>query len=347
MNPSVTFRFAGIVCITWFVFATTYGQKLLIEPGYPSGYAREKENARRRVQDAGPDTALIPAGMTPLTGLTPIDFNTVFMVGDATPNGWNIENATELIKNQSDPWEFNYTGILKVGDVKFPVNRNKFWGQDFFLKSSDHLMFLGKTPDSKWSITEETVYQLKMNIKTLAISITKVDVAITGMVAAGQANCYNATQTITVAGGGTAFMVENGGNAILIAGQNIIFMPGTHVFQNGYLQGYISDTYCGQISAPVTSLDTLEDTPPEISTACAFKIYPNPSYGCFNLELSPEPNNQPIKIACYNHLGYLVIEKEIHAGMKHEISLKDQPSGMYLLRVNQNGNIGVRKILKH
>lgn len=119
------------------------------------------------------DTTLLRIHINPMAEPTAIDFNTVFLVGDATPNGWSVDNSTELVKNAANPWEFRYTGLLKVGEFKFPVNRNMNWGQDFFLKVSDVLMFLGKTPDTKWNITEEANYQIIMNIKSLAISITK------------------------------------------------------------------------------------------------------------------------------------------------------------------------------
>jgi hypothetical protein len=65
----------------------------------------------------------------------------------------------------------------------------------------------------------------------------------------GSTNCYDATQTITIAGNGTEFNVQDGASATLIAGQQIIFMPGTKVFQGGYLHGYITNTgqYCESV----------------------------------------------------------------------------------------------------
>ena len=51
--------------------------------------------------------------------------------------------------------------------------------------------------------------------------------------------CFDASQTITLAANGTTFSVAAGGNATLIAGQNIIFYPGAAVLQNGYLLGQI------------------------------------------------------------------------------------------------------------
>lgn len=120
------------------------------------------------------DTTLLTISIEAMTETTPINFNTMFMVGDATPNGWDIGTSTELVKSATNPNEFSYTGNLNVGDLKFPVNINWGWGQDMFMKTSDILMFLGKTPDdSKWHISEAGNYVVTMNTSTLAISIVK------------------------------------------------------------------------------------------------------------------------------------------------------------------------------
>jgi hypothetical protein len=72
---------------------------------------------------------------------------------------------------------------------------------------------------------------------------------------AGQ-QCFSATQTITVAGNGSTFTVENGGSVTLIAGSNIICLPGVKVVPGGYLHGYITqnNTYCGGVSPPIVAL---------------------------------------------------------------------------------------------
>jgi hypothetical protein len=70
------------------------------------------------------------------------------------------------------------------------------------------------------------------------------------VVAAGQTQCYNALQTITVAGGGSAFQVQAGGSATFIAGSKIRFLPGTKVFSGGYMHGYITTN--GQYCIPAT-----------------------------------------------------------------------------------------------
>jgi len=119
------------------------------------------------------DTLNLTISITPMDETEKIEFNTVFMVGDATPNGWTITDATQLFKSTTNPFEFTYTGALTVGEFKFPVNRNSGWSQDFFMKVSDTEMVLQNSPDSKWSITEAGNYTIDINTQTLAISIQK------------------------------------------------------------------------------------------------------------------------------------------------------------------------------
>lgn len=119
------------------------------------------------------DTSALTLSMTPMAETIPISFNTIFMVGDATPNGWDLGRATELVKTIGNPFEFSFTGHLAVGEFKFPVNRNWGWNQDFFIKVSDTQMQLVSGGDVKWNITEATNYKVILNINTLVINIQK------------------------------------------------------------------------------------------------------------------------------------------------------------------------------
>lgn len=117
------------------------------------------------------DTAALTLSMTPMTETNPIPFNTLFMVGGATPNGWDLGKATQLVRNPSNPFEFSYTGPMATGEFKFPINRDWGWGQDFFMKVSDTQMVLQNSPDSKWTIATAGNYTITLNVSTLAISI--------------------------------------------------------------------------------------------------------------------------------------------------------------------------------
>jgi len=70
------------------------------------------------------------------------------------------------------------------------------------------------------------------------------------VVTSGQTPCYNALETITVAGGVDTFQVLAGGSATFIAGLKIRYLPGTKVFSGGYLRGYITTN--GQYCVPTT-----------------------------------------------------------------------------------------------
>lgn len=112
--------------------------------------------------------------------ITPPAPDSLFMVGDATPNGWNIEQATELSKNPDNPNQFIYEGPMSPGDFKFPVNRNSDWAQDMYMRDtliegSFYHHIGGEADDNKWTIAADQAgsYKIVLDFKTLAITITK------------------------------------------------------------------------------------------------------------------------------------------------------------------------------
>lgn len=117
------------------------------------------------------DTTNLTISIVAMTEPTPITFNTLFMVGDATPNGWTITDATELTRSAVNPFEFRYSGAMNVGEFKLPVNRFQNWGQECFMMASNTLMVLQAAPDSKWTIASAGNYEIVANTQTLAISI--------------------------------------------------------------------------------------------------------------------------------------------------------------------------------
>ncbi|AFD05883.1 SusF/SusE family outer membrane protein [Solitalea canadensis] len=104
----------------------------------------------------------------------------VWMVGDATPTGWNIDNPTELTRDAADPNVFSYTGWMNVGEFKLPVETGD-WGGDFFMPEvngagpgSTRMKFVPNgAPDFKWKITAEGNYKITINQLLETISIQK------------------------------------------------------------------------------------------------------------------------------------------------------------------------------
>ncbi len=104
--------------------------------------------------------------------------DSLFIVGSASPNGWDIANAIELTKNPDNPQQFIYEGPLGPGEFKFPVNRQTDWGQDMYMKDtvmegSFYLHIGGQPDDNKWEIGEEEggTYRLILDFNTWTINI--------------------------------------------------------------------------------------------------------------------------------------------------------------------------------
>ncbi|HPK45798.1 MAG TPA: hypothetical protein PLV62_12515, partial [Spirochaetota bacterium] len=64
------------------------------------------------------------------------------------------------------------------------------------------------------------------------------------VIESGQDICFDASNTLTVAGGGNTFVVQDGGNVNLIAGKHIHMLEGTSVHSGAYLHAFISNDYC-------------------------------------------------------------------------------------------------------
>jgi starch-binding outer membrane protein SusE/F len=105
----------------------------------------------------------------------------LWIVGDATPNGWNIDNPTEMQAHPEDPYVFTYTGPLSVGEFKIPVRRGD-WGADYFMPAIPHpplestyVRFVpGGQPDNKWHIAEPGTYRVTLNQLYETILIEKL-----------------------------------------------------------------------------------------------------------------------------------------------------------------------------
>lgn len=106
----------------------------------------------------------------------------LYMVGDATPNGWDIGNAMQMIQDESNPLLYKYDGVLVPGEFKFPVNRNTDWGQDMWERdttvadsSKAYLHHGGDSDDNKWKINIAGWYTVRLNLADSTISYKRLD----------------------------------------------------------------------------------------------------------------------------------------------------------------------------
>jgi len=170
----------------------------------------------------------------------------------------------------------------------------------------------------------------------------------------GNTFCFNATQTIIVAGGETTVTVDPGASITLIAGQNIQLRSGTTVLQGGNLQAYITQTesYCSSMPESMVHARALEENEEMIIVSApghieGFSLFPNPTSGNFTLELREEPKDSPVIVTIYNSMGTQISTETIFFGKQHKLSLSGQPSGIYLVCVMLQNEVGCGKILRN
>ncbi|MEI6435813.1 MAG: GEVED domain-containing protein, partial [Bacteroidota bacterium] len=164
----------------------------------------------------------------------------------------------------------------------------------------------------------------------------------------GTDTCFNALQTIVVAGIGTNFVVEDGGSAMMVAGQKISFLEGSNVISGGYLHGYITtdSVFCGGMQA---SLATVKSGIAEFSfnsSESLFRVYPNPTTGDFTLEILDDIGYVKASVDIFNVRGEMVFKSDVSGQTAYELSLSGQPVGMYLVRIVVGGKSESARIIK-
>ena len=106
----------------------------------------------------------------------PIKVETLFMVGEAAPNGWDLNNATELTKESE--YVFSYTGALKVGEVKFCEIKD--WGAKFVRPEvaneaitktgvANNKIVYTAGPDDKWKVQDAGQYKITLDLQKYTI----------------------------------------------------------------------------------------------------------------------------------------------------------------------------------
>lgn len=117
-----------------------------------------------------------------IEGELPIKANAVYMVGDATPAGWDIGNPTPLTKQSQ--YIFVYEGPLNVGEMKACTQAGD-WGVPFLRPTfggckissggvENAAIVYANDPDDKWSITEAGQYRLTFDLQNYTLKAEKL-----------------------------------------------------------------------------------------------------------------------------------------------------------------------------
>lgn len=121
----------------------------------------------------------------------------IWLVGDATPNGWDLGNATAMQATDS-PYIFTWTGQLNAGEMKFSCDKQSDWNGAWFLcgngndvaptGTTEPMLFVDKSSDDfkaqyldtdiggvdhKWKITQSGTYTITLNQLEETVTIVK------------------------------------------------------------------------------------------------------------------------------------------------------------------------------
>ena len=123
-------------------------------------------------------------------------YEMIYLVGDASPAGWSIGNATPMTAGQ-DAYTFTWEGELKKGELKFTCDKKSDWSGAWFMASEankaptgevERMLFIDKSSDDcknqyldvnvgsldiKWKITEPGTYTIVLDQLAETVSITK------------------------------------------------------------------------------------------------------------------------------------------------------------------------------
>jgi hypothetical protein len=163
-----------------------------------------------------------------------------------------------------------------------------------------------------------------------------------------QAYCFDATQTITIGGNNSFFIINNGGSATMIAGQKITYRPDVIVISGGYMHGYIAPAgpYCGGLPPSMVTAVEGENENRVVSTAASCSIYPNPVTETFTLEIFDKAPQTSVLTEIYSMSGVKVLHEAWTNQTKHLFSLSGMPPGLYLMRVTTGKLTETIRIIK-
>jgi len=108
-------------------------------------------------------------------------YKQLWIVGDATPNGWNINSPNQMYVDLFNPYVFHYNEVLAAGNFKIPTALGN-WGGDYYrpltnlpsLTDTTAALVFGNTnpPDNQWKITNAGPYKISLNIMVNSIHIS-------------------------------------------------------------------------------------------------------------------------------------------------------------------------------
>ncbi len=258
--------------------------------------------------------------------------STSFFVTSNT--GWTV--------SESVPW-LSVAPMSGIGNAELIVTFDSNTGNT--PRSGDITVSAAGAPDVIVSVNQEGVSGIPVSLLVENETVNN-----------GESECYDALQTITVQN----FVVESGGGANLIAGENIIMLPGTHAKAGSYLHARITITgdFCGSIISMLAAEDPdkgatydemplPDQLPDDEKDRVLFRVFPNPTTGMFTLELAGAVDDRTSSMEIFTLMGERVMSEQLFGDAQHQFDLTFRPKGIYIVRVTIGDKMGIKKLVKH
>jgi hypothetical protein len=208
--------------------------------------------------------------------------------------------------------------------------------QNFAAGPVNYKVISGTCEYQNWlvSVTIGTLVPVTLEINNLVVNY-------------GTDTCFNATQTITVAGSGNYFTVQSGGSATLIAGMNIFLLPGTMVQSGGYLLGTITQNgqYCTQTMSPLKGLISQEGSRGNLNQEFAVSLFPNPAADQVILDLS-QTGSGVVSVQVTGIDGRTRSVMSLAGEMKHTLDVSSLDPGVYFVRISDGNRLAILRLVK-
>src|SRR5690606_5237061 len=102
----------------------------------------------------------------------------LYMVGDATPNGWDHDNPTPLVRAEA-PGVFTYEGEMAAGELKFITTIGEFLPS--YQKGADEHTLVIRTdfsePDDKFVIDQAGLYKVTVDVIDMTFAVEALAVS--------------------------------------------------------------------------------------------------------------------------------------------------------------------------
>jgi len=169
-----------------------------------------------------------------------------------------------------------------------------------------------------------------------------------------ESDCFDAKQTIIVAGDGSTVEVLAGGDATFVAGQTIYLRYGFTSAEGSYTHAYITlnNEFCGSQPAPLVAsqqapLEEVLHIPDQISNSdgLSIHIYPNPTSGRFKIDFSNFTETADVHVM--NFQGQEVLNTSNMNQLTMELNISKLPKGIYMVIVESADQIISGKVIKN